>query len=83
MSLGVAFKAFFAALFNRQIAERLRVALQSAPPQTNLPTPTAEPAATPKPATKTAAPARSEALTLLSTLQREARLLDLVQECAN
>ena len=35
----------------------------------------------PKPApVKPAAPARSEALTLLSTLQREARLVDLVQE---
>lgn len=84
MSLGVAFRAFFAALFNRQTAERLRVALQSAPLQTNLPTPTptptAQPAAPPKPTEKTTAPVRSEALTLLSTLQREARLLDLVHE---
>lgn len=80
MSLGVAFKAFFAALFNRQVAERLRLALESAPQQTKLPTPTTEPAVTPKPPTKPTAPARSEALTLLSTLQREARLLDLVHE---
>ena len=80
MSLGVAFKAFFAALFNRQAAERLRVALQSAPQQTKLPTPTTDPAATPKPLAKPNLPIRSEALTLLSTLQREARLLDLVHE---
>lgn len=85
MALGVAFRAFFAALFNRQQAERLRVALLEAP--TADVTKTASdstatksiPAVDKQPA-KPAAPARSEALTLLSTLQREARLLDLVHE---
>ena len=83
MSVGVAFRAFFAAMFKSDAAERIRVALDSA----NLPAPTAPPPASARdeseqPRRKSAATAatRSEALTLLSTLQREARLLDLVQE---
>jgi len=80
MSLGVAFKAFFAALFNRQAAERLRAALQAEPPRPNLTAPKLEPAATPKAAARPSQPVRSEALTLLATLQREARWLDLVHE---
>ncbi len=80
MSLGVAFKAFFAALFNRQAAERLRAALQAEPQQPNLTDRPAEPTSTPQPTAKPTSPVRSEALTLLSTLQREARLLDLVHE---
>ena len=84
MSLGLAFRAFFAVLSRRESAERVRAAL--APPaskmQENLPAPakSAE-----KPSATTAKPVdappkRSEALTLLSTLQREARLIDLVME---
>ncbi|MCA9133811.1 MAG: DUF2760 domain-containing protein [Planctomycetales bacterium] len=79
MSVGVAFKAFFAALSNRQTAERLRLALQGASPPASLPETEKKPTATaPKPVASEAT--RSEALTLLSTLQREARFLDLVQE---
>ncbi len=89
MALGVAFRAFFAALFNRQQAERLRVALLEAPAAD---APAAAPASAASESTvavgkpdakqpaKPAGSARSEALTLLSTLQREARLLDLVHE---
>jgi len=77
MSLGLAFRAFFAVLSGRESAERVRTAL-------------AEPAPTPKEALPAPAPIaakpseappkRSEALTLLSALQREARLLDLIME---
>jgi hypothetical protein len=77
MALGVAFRAFFAALFNRQQAERLRLALLDAPAEKKQP---ALDAPTHKPSPKPASPTRSDALGLLSTLQREARLLDLVHE---
>lgn len=77
MALGVAFKAFFAALLNREAAERLGAALTAEV--------TAVPAIPEKPVEKPAekqvtAPVRSDALTLLGTLQREARLIDLIQE---
>ncbi len=83
MAIGLAFKAFFLVLFRRDAAIAVRaalagrnsaVALPQEPTSTKLPKPTTTP--TPAPA----APTRSEALTLLSTLQREARLLDLVGE---
>ena len=75
--IAIAFRAFFAALLDRARAERLQAALASdvlpkidsveKPPQA------AGPAA-PLP------PARSEAITLLAALQREARLVDLVKQ---
>lgn len=71
-----AFRAFFRALANADAAARIDQALTGkilpAPsvPATQVPAP--EPA--PKP------PAQSEALTLLAALQREARLLDFLQE---
>lgn len=84
MSVSVAFKAFFAALFDRQAAQRIAAAIA---PQAAIPATTAPAAGTP-PTTPTTARAaapsepagRSEALTLLATLQRESRLLDLVHE---
>lgn len=84
MSLGLAFRAFFAVLSRRESAERVRAALT--PPteklQESLPAPRKTPEspviAAAKPAD--APPKRSEALTLLSALQREARLIDLVME---
>jgi hypothetical protein len=78
MSLGLAFRAFFGALFNQQVAQRIRTALS----ETTLPTALAPPVAAPSaaPASKPAGSQRSDALTLVSTLQREARFLDLVQE---
>ena len=84
MSLGLAFRAFFAVLSRRESAERVRAALAptAAKPQDTLPAPAKsaeKPITTPaKPAESP--PKRSEALTLLSALQREARLLDLVCE---
>ncbi len=79
MALGTAFRAFFAALFNQEVAQRLQVALdQSAAVGTekiNAPTSTSEaPFSVSKPTS------RSDAVTLLATLQREARLVDLIKE---
>ena len=75
--IGTAFRAFYAALRSREAAERLDAALaQPALPKIDSeakPPPTARPAAP-------SAPARSEAITLLAALQREARLVDLVNE---
>lgn len=76
MSVGVAFKAFFAALFQREASDRIRAALAGEVPKAE--TPKIEEK---KPqVAKVEGPARSEALTLLSTLQREGRLLDLCYE---
>ena len=79
MRLGLAFRLFFAALFNADAAKRLEQALFQ-PPQAETkpelkPAPT-EPKPVPAPKPKT----RSEALTLLAALQREARFLDIVKE---
>jgi hypothetical protein len=88
MSIAVAFRAFFAALFNSQKAKLIQAVLdndagvtvvdQLPPPPTK-----SEPAkSVAAPATTPALvkPIRSDAITLLATLQREARLIDLVQE---
>jgi len=89
LSIAVAFRAFFAALFDAQRSESIRLALEPAafitggaierhgPPGTvekGVTEPTQPRGAT------VAAPTRSEALTLLAMLQREARLVDLIQE---
>lgn len=81
--IGVAFRAFFQALFHSAAAERIDAALagRALPavitggdtlPKEDVSKKPAPPGA--------AAPKRSEALTLLAALQREARLIDLVQE---
>jgi hypothetical protein len=75
--LGLAFRSFFAILFNAEVAQRMRPALagEAAPPAT--------PAAPPKPAAPAPKPPRntcSEALLLLAALQREARLVDFLKE---
>jgi hypothetical protein len=92
MRIVIAFRAFFAALFNRDASMRI---LQALDPSTKLlaevKTPQANTASTATTLTTSPAqpssanseikkPARSEALTLLSTLQREARLIDLIEE---
>lgn len=81
--IGTAFRAFFKALFDAAAADRIDAALagRALPaitsggetlPKENVPD---------RETTKTApAPKRSEALTLLAALQREARLVDLIQE---
>jgi len=92
MFLGVALRAFFAALFNRQQAEAIRSALDAEQPRlttghregteaTTAPPAVASPTATPKSAVSgPSRPGRSDAVALLATLQREARLVDLIQE---
>ncbi len=88
MSLGLAFRAFFAVLSRRESAERVRAALAEPgiTPKDALPSPkTKSPAASPAPVSPAPAPVeappkRSDALTLLSLLQREARLIDLIME---
>ncbi len=84
MSLGLALKAFFATLFNPQTAARVRLALQPESaqpkvPELTRPSASQQPQESPK-KVQTERPRRSEAITLLSTLQREARFLDLVLE---
>lgn len=75
MSISVAFRSFFAALFDGAASARLEQALAGAAP--TLPAPTAgksEKREAPRPA------GRSDALTLLSALQRESRFVDFVKE---
>jgi hypothetical protein len=79
MRISVAFRAFFAALSNRQSAERIDAALKPPMLQVDRITDERKPAAT-APAAPKPSPQRSDALTLLSALQREARFLDLVNE---
>ncbi len=73
MHFGLALKALFC---DRKTADRLKLALKQ--PALEAPFPKDEKLT--KPADKKSTPGRSEALTLISTLQREARFLDLVQE---
>jgi hypothetical protein len=83
MRLWLAIQVFFQILFSGETARRVRSALSGPAAETNAAE--AKPAA---PQTKTAPPAapskpkpvRSEALTLLATLQREARLIDFLHE---
>jgi hypothetical protein len=80
--IGTAFRAFFQALFYADIAARVEAALNGeALPALNKVSATLPKEDVPaKPAPQPAQPKRSEALTLLAALQREARLIDLVQE---
>jgi hypothetical protein len=79
MRLFLAVRAFFATLFNRNVADQIQATLQ----RRGLPAPEAAlKPERPAPALRAAPPkpTRNEALTLLATLQREARLVDLIQE---
>ena len=76
MRIWLALRTFFQVLTNRDFAsgvEQLQLAGPAEPAALPEPTPEPEPPA-PQP------PARSEAVTLLATLQREARLVDMVSE---
>src|SRR5690606_20955475 len=76
--IGLAFRAFFPILLYREVAEKAELLFRDeALPKSDTPMMKEGPAATPRTAPR---PARSEAITLLATLQREARFLDLVQE---
>lgn len=86
MRLGLAVRAFWVALFDRATAERMAIALD-APAESAVPPAKIEP---PKrlPENKLpeseprgkSPPAQNPAITLLATLQRDARLIDLIQE---
>tara|TARA_R110002049_G_scaffold2750_2_gene21730 strand:+ start:607001 stop:607522 length:522 start_codon:yes stop_codon:yes gene_type:complete len=74
MGLGIALRAFSAALFDKQTSEKIQrildggdnIAIEAKPTVASVPV-------EPK-------PVRSDAITLLASLQREARLVDLIQE---
>ncbi len=81
MRLTIAIRAFFSALFHAATAQRIALALRppdeaAAPPALEA---AAKPQREPKPAPQKR-PVRSDAVSLLATLQREARFVDLVQE---
>jgi hypothetical protein len=83
MRIGLAFRAFFRVLSDNTLADRVSAVLAS--PDASAPAlPGKEQApALPAPArapSKPAAPARSDAITLLAALQREARFVDIVKE---
>jgi hypothetical protein len=80
MRVALAFRAFFAALFQKDTAERIERALQSGPLAQAAPAQSPTPRIETKPAPSERMPARSDALTLLMVLQRDSRLLDLVCE---
>jgi hypothetical protein len=77
MRLGIAIRAFFAALFDQQIAAQIGRLLAGEP---LLAGPEAEAAVEPARQAVPQPPLRDPALTLLATLQREARLVDLIHE---
>jgi hypothetical protein len=77
--IGTAFRAFFVALFSGERAQQIQAALdgEALPKVTHVDgaPPTAKPSPAPAPP-----PTRSEAISLLAALQREARLVDLIEE---
>jgi hypothetical protein len=78
MRIGLAFRAFFAVLRDKSKAGRIDAALKTPMLESRtVAVDEAKPASVEK---KESARGRSEALTLVATLQREARFLDLVQE---
>ena len=79
--IGVAFRAFFAALGNSDKARQIEAALAGAElPKIDVAEKTQQPPPQPQPRREPEKPGRSEAITLLDALQREARLVDLVQQ---
>ncbi len=76
MRFFLAFRVFFAILFSREAAQRVAPALEG----DVAPTPKLEAPKPQKPAPKPKRPVRSEAVTLLAALQREARFLDFIKE---
>jgi len=77
MGLGVAVRSFFRSLFDAEIAKQIDSILQSDEAAKLPPPAEVEHKAVAKEPPK---PTRSEALTLLATLQREARLVDFFKE---
>jgi hypothetical protein len=76
MSLSVAFRSFFATLLDREMSDRVAQVLAG---ETAL-VATRPAEESPPPPANAEPPRRSEAITLLAALQREARFVDFVQE---
>jgi hypothetical protein len=74
----LAIRVFFLTLFKAAIAERVAEMLGKAKPSER--EATVPPSAPPQKPPAAKSPARSEALTLLAAMQREARFLDFMQE---
>ena len=68
----LAIRAFFATMFHRDIATRIRQILDDRSEPDKPVSPSAS--------NKVSAPGRNDAITLLATLQREARFVDIVNE---
>ncbi len=79
MRIGLAFRAFFVSLFQPAKAKRIQSALDDEPTAVPKKIESGSERKLPEPL-KPPTPDRSDALTLLSALQREARFLDLVNE---
>ncbi len=77
MRLILAIRVFFVALFSAAVAERIKAALETTAGPADDDKPQKPKPALPETPKK---PARSEAITLLAALQREARFVDLTQE---
>lgn len=80
MRLGLAFRAFWSVLFSSEKATAIRDCLVGKSTQASIESKPTPEVVRVEGSKKVELPKRSEALTLLSVLQREARLLDLVQE---
>lgn len=78
MRIGLAFRAFFKAMFDREAAERMALALDGETPTPMISHTPEKPRPTPE--KKPSLPAQNPAITLLATLQRDARLIDLIHE---
>ncbi len=82
-SVGLAFRVFFKTLFSADVSHRVRSVLEDEPlPKITAGEESKQAASDPKmqkPVPQTP-PKRSDAITLLAALQREARLVDLVQQ---
>lgn len=81
MRLGLALRAFWKALFDRAVGERIAIALD-APVDSRIEQKSAKTMSEPAKASPQAKPlpAQNAAITLLATLQRDARLIDLIYE---
>ena len=87
MNFVIAFRAFFATLFDQAVAQRVRLALSPEESrlrleeESSLPTKiSAEEATAAFPMVKAPSPQQNAAITLLAALQREARFVDFLQE---
>lgn len=79
--LAVAFRAFFTILANGHVAAQIENVLRGEKPAVGIvPEPRVSQPSQPAPAPPRRSPTRSEALTLISALQREARFVDFIQE---